>query len=110
MADTVDPAAMKIQASFVNQFQIVMAGNNVRISFAEGFQGQPSNYRSAVVMSAQDAFLLASSLLNATMPQQQTALSGLGLPDNALFNAGQPLNALAAAAAHRYAPKDPDKR
>lgn len=74
-----DPAAMVIAAPFVNQFQIVRIGGTVRIAFAEGFRGEPSNYRSAVSMSYADARTLADSLSddmiqNETGAKVQTAL------------------------------------
>jgi hypothetical protein len=113
MADRIDPAAMKIPAPFINQFQIIQIGNNIRIAFAEGFQGEPSNYRSAVTMSANDALLLASSILN-SLPQPSPFAPGLGAASGT--NAfGVPIsgdNALASLAAltaanRRYDPKKP---
>lgn len=62
MAD-VDPLAMELPAPFVNQFQILVAGTNVRLSFAEGFKNQISNYRAAVMMSEADARELAIAIL-----------------------------------------------
>jgi hypothetical protein len=79
MAD-IDIMAMEIPAPFVNQFQILVTGNNIRISFAEGFRGQPSNYRSAVVMSEADARDLAISILQNIQVLQQNSLTGAMTP------------------------------
>ena len=94
MPDKLDPAAMEIPAPFVNQFQIVLVGGNLRISFAEGFAGEPSNYRSAVMMSSSDALALASSILNSLpLPPPNPAMAGLGalsaLGSGGLAAAGQ---------------------
>jgi hypothetical protein len=70
-----DPASLEIPAPFVNKFQILVAGGNVRIAFAEGFQGQPSNYRSAVAMSVADARDLAIAIID-SLPVTRNALVG----------------------------------
>jgi len=79
MAD-IDSAALRLSASFVNQFQIVVTGTNVRIAFAEGFSGQGTNYRSAVMMSEADARELALSILT-SLPDRRgdytNALTGM---------------------------------
>ena len=77
MADEIDPAALRIAAPFINQFQILVSGGHVRISFAEGFRGQSSNYRSAVTLSEADARDLAHSILS-SIPATKNAFSGLG--------------------------------
>jgi hypothetical protein len=71
---TPEAVSLEIPASFVNQFQIAVVGNNVRISFAEGFAGIPPNYRSAVMMSAQDARILATAILR-SLPTPPNALA-----------------------------------
>jgi hypothetical protein len=58
-----DPQALAVPAPFVNKFQILVAGGNVRLAFAEGFADQPGNYRSAVSMGAQDALELAVAII-----------------------------------------------
>ena len=94
MADKVDPEAMELPAPFVNQFQVLVAGANVRISFAEGFAGQPSNYRSAVVMSIADARELALAVFG-NIPSPPNAFSGLeGALDNPFLSTQNALAAL----------------
>ncbi len=83
MADN-DSAALRIAAPFVNQFQIVVAGSNVRIAFAEGFSGQATSYRSAVVMSEADARELALSILTSLPAQATGNLFASAIPTGAL--------------------------
>jgi hypothetical protein len=89
-----DPASLEIPAPIVNKFQILVAGGNVRIAFAEGFQGQPTNYRSAVALTAADALELAMAILD-SLPAQRNALFRSQALGNALAVSGT-YNALAA--------------
>jgi hypothetical protein len=70
-----DLAALETPAPFVNRFQIMDAGANIRIAFAENFSGQQTFYRSAVMMSAQDARELAEAILTTLPPQYRNALA-----------------------------------
>lgn len=63
-AEPIDPISLEIPAPFVNKIQIIVAGPNVRISFGEAIEGQAVNYRSAVVLTAQDAKGLAQAILD----------------------------------------------
>ena len=90
-----DPMALEIAAPFVNKFQILVAGGNVRVAFAEGFANQPSNYRSAVVMSLTDARDLAIAIIESipTPPGLMAELAksfvgGAGIPKTGLGAAG----------------------
>jgi hypothetical protein len=72
----VGATSLEIPAQFVNLFQILVSGSNVRIAFAEGFQGAPVNYRAAVMMTAADARQLAAAILT-SIPQDRTYSSAL---------------------------------
>lgn len=69
--------AMETPATFINQFQVLVAAPNVRIAFAEGFTGQPPSWRSSVVMTVEDARTLAMTILGNLPPQGQGVLGGL---------------------------------
>lgn len=73
ISTALDASALELPAPFVNKFHILVSGSNVRLAFAEGFAGQPSNFRSAVVMSASDARDLAQAILE-TLPPRATGL------------------------------------
>ncbi|HXQ12152.1 MAG TPA: hypothetical protein VN805_14245 [Caulobacteraceae bacterium] len=73
-----DNLAMETPAIFINQFQVLVAGQTVRIAFAEGFAGQSPSYRSAVAMSVEDARTLANTILANLPPSPpQGVLGGL---------------------------------
>ena len=75
----IDATALEIPAPFVNKFQILVSGGNVRVAFAEGFTGQPDNYRSAVVMSVSDARELAQAISESLPAPRSTLAGALGL-------------------------------
>jgi hypothetical protein len=89
MANDYTNRALDVPATFANLFQVLVAGPNVRVAFAEGFAGQDPNYRFAVAMSVEDARTLAYTILGnlPPQPQQGNALTGvLGIPTpNPLF-------------------------
>jgi hypothetical protein len=87
MANDTDPQGLKLPAPYVNKVQVLVAGTNIRMAFAEGLPGQQINYRSAVVISSQDALNLVDELLKAIriisppLPTPATgAFFGLGTP------------------------------
>ena len=60
----IDPLSLEIPAPFTNLFQVAASRTIVRISFAERHgDGLAPRYRSAVVMSAEDAIGLAEAIL-----------------------------------------------
>ncbi|HJS45908.1 MAG TPA: hypothetical protein VJ753_05855 [Rhizomicrobium sp.] len=60
-----DSSALELPAPYVNQFQVLVAGSNIRVAFAEKGPGEGYAYRSAVVMSSGDAVELVGYLLDA---------------------------------------------
>lgn len=98
--EQLDPGAMELPAPFVNRFQVLVAGDNVRISFAEGFAGQVSNYRSAIVMSSSDARALAQAIISSfpssglAAGYQAAVAAGLGLGTPTLLGGAPSKNAL----------------
>lgn len=68
-----DPETLKIPAVFSNRFQLLTASGNVRITFAESGQASPEDtpvvaYRSAIVLTIDDARQLAHAILQGTNP------------------------------------------
>lgn len=70
----IDPLSLEVPAPFVNKFQVLVAGTNVRVTFAEGFANQPNNYRSAVMLSAGDARALALAIIESLPPARNALL------------------------------------
>ena len=85
--------AMEVPAIFINQFQVLVSEHVVRIAFAEGFAGQPINYRAAMTMSVEDARTLAFTILgNIPPPQPQPTGMNFGGVGFAGLNATPPPN------------------
>ena len=74
-----DHHALQMPAAFVNKFQVLVAGSNIRMALGEGVPGTPNFYRTAVVLSAPDALELVDALLQAIKTINPAPPAGLGL-------------------------------
>jgi hypothetical protein len=61
---SIDTASLEVPASYVNRFHVLVSGPLVRIAFSEGVQGKDFHYRSAIIMTADDAKELTGLLSN----------------------------------------------
>jgi hypothetical protein len=66
-----DEESLQIPAPVVNKFRLLFSDGNLRIAFAEGFADRPNHYRSAVIMSANNALELAVTIIG-LLPSQLT--------------------------------------
>lgn len=68
----IDTKAMETPSHFINYFQVLAQGPTIRVAFAEAGPMQPPNYRTAIVLTVQDAKELGQLLTGENNEHQAT--------------------------------------